>query len=444
MNTDIRISVSFRHHRKRKRLKLLLGPGSTDYLLDLWLATAMNHPDGVLSGMDETDIALEAGWEGDPAEFCRALLECKFLERDEEGIYFLHDWEDHQPWVVKAEARSAKARNAVNAKWGTSGEADQNRKQRSERLAEARRKGTHTEAQWKEMVKFFGSRCVRCGAEGPVIRDHITPIYQGGSDGIENIQPTCKSCNSSKGREAVDYRLLAAGVRGSEMPSEWLLGATGTPAESLQNAYEAPTQITTESLQNASPFPFLSSPLLTLPTQKVKTFVAGEASDTSVLEAENSKPTSQPASEDVDDFLIEPPPVKIVDKATNPEISMTEANNPEISMTKSSAKKATATRVPYNRIAEYWNAIMGPRGKPRITELSEARKRAMKALWRDRPTADFRDIETWQALFEHCTKSEILMDGGWFTVDWLLKPANFLKVLESNYHGGRSQTWGNR
>ena len=50
MNTDIRIKVSFRDHRKRKRLRSLLRPGATDYLLDLWLATAMNHPDGVLAG----------------------------------------------------------------------------------------------------------------------------------------------------------------------------------------------------------------------------------------------------------------------------------------------------------------------------------------------------------------------------------------------------------
>ena len=403
MNTDIRISVSFRNHRKRKRLRLLLGPGATDYLIDLWIATAMNHPDGILSGMDETDIALEAGWEGDPAEFCRALLECKFLERDEEGTYFLHDWEDHQPWVVKAEARSAKARNAVNAKWGTSGEADQNRKQRSERLAEARRKGTHTEAQWKEMVKFFGSRCVRCGAEGPVIRDHITPIYQGGSDGIENIQPTCKSCNSSKGREAVDYRLLAAGVRGSEMPSEWLLGATGTPAESLQNAYETPTQITTESLQNASPFPFLSSPLLSSPL------------------------LSSPLE-----------PSSVESSASDPE-----GGGQTVAKVKPSPPRMN---IPYSQIMELWNSILGSLGKPVLKELSATRKAKIKALWKDREMGDFREIATWQKFFKFCTKSELMMENCWFSFDWLLKPGNFLKVVEGNYHGGggRKKTWQGR
>ena len=117
MNSDIRIAVSFRGHRKRKRLRLLLGPGSTDYLIDLWLATAMNHPSGLLQGMDETDIALESGWDGEPGAFVAALLECGFLEKTESGAYALHDWQDHQGYVVHADARKEKARKAAAARW---------------------------------------------------------------------------------------------------------------------------------------------------------------------------------------------------------------------------------------------------------------------------------------------------------------------------------------
>lgn len=116
MNTDIRLAVSFRGHRKRKRLRLLLGPGSTDYLLDLWIATAMNHPDGILTGMDETDIALEAGWEGEPQAFVAALLECRLLEKSEHG-YALHDWAEHQAYVVHAEDRKTQAKNAAAKRW---------------------------------------------------------------------------------------------------------------------------------------------------------------------------------------------------------------------------------------------------------------------------------------------------------------------------------------
>jgi hypothetical protein len=100
MNTDIRISVSFLRHNKRKRLKIMLGASATDYLIDLWITTAMNHPSGTLTGMDETDIALCAGWENDPLYFVKALLKCGLLERDESGTYVVHDWEDYQTKVV--------------------------------------------------------------------------------------------------------------------------------------------------------------------------------------------------------------------------------------------------------------------------------------------------------------------------------------------------------
>ena len=117
MNTDIRISVSFRNHRKRRKLRIILGENSTDYLLDLWISTAMNHPSGRLEGMDEVDIALEAGWEKDPTSFVEALMKCGFLEKDQDGTYFLHDWDDHQGYAIHAQQRSDKAKKAALARW---------------------------------------------------------------------------------------------------------------------------------------------------------------------------------------------------------------------------------------------------------------------------------------------------------------------------------------
>jgi len=117
MNSDIRVAISFRNHRKRKRLRMVLGPGATDYLLDLWLSAAMNRPSGILHDMDETDIALDAGWDGAPEVFVSALADCGFLDRDADGTYALHDWARHQGYVVHAPEREAKARKAANARW---------------------------------------------------------------------------------------------------------------------------------------------------------------------------------------------------------------------------------------------------------------------------------------------------------------------------------------
>lgn len=116
MNSDIRLAVSFRGHRKRKRLRQLLGDNATDYLIDLWLGTAMNHPGGLPEGMTPADIALEAGWEGEPETFITAMVESGFLDANPHG-YALHDWAEHQSYAIHAEQRKSQAREAANARW---------------------------------------------------------------------------------------------------------------------------------------------------------------------------------------------------------------------------------------------------------------------------------------------------------------------------------------
>jgi 5-methylcytosine-specific restriction endonuclease McrA len=93
-----------------------------------------------------------------------------------------------------------------------------NRKKRSQRLAAAKRLGRHTKDDWLALKEMFGGRCVRCIALGNssgllnVDKDHIMPLYLGGSDGIDNLQPLCALCNASKSGDSVDYRPVAATV----------------------------------------------------------------------------------------------------------------------------------------------------------------------------------------------------------------------------------------
>jgi hypothetical protein len=117
MKRDIRLDLSFSTHRKRKKLAGILGPEGVLALVDLWLAAAQNRPKGILTGMNEMDIALDAQWGEDPVKFCKALCDVGFLDRDESGIYAIHDWKDHQPFIFHAEERSARAREAASARW---------------------------------------------------------------------------------------------------------------------------------------------------------------------------------------------------------------------------------------------------------------------------------------------------------------------------------------
>jgi hypothetical protein len=125
MNTDIRISVSFRNHRKRAKLRMILGERSTDYLVDLWLSVAMDRPDGNLYGMDAMDIAIMAGWGSDPHVLVNALVDVGFLdvttvERPLNGVatpqYSLHDWCEHNGYASAATDRSDKSRFSRMAK----------------------------------------------------------------------------------------------------------------------------------------------------------------------------------------------------------------------------------------------------------------------------------------------------------------------------------------
>lgn len=58
---------------------------------------------------------------------------------------------------------------------------------------------------WIELCNLYGNVCLKCG-KNEVTMDHIVPVSKGGRHSIENLQPLCGSCNSSKGTKTIDYR----------------------------------------------------------------------------------------------------------------------------------------------------------------------------------------------------------------------------------------------
>lgn len=130
----------------------------------------------------------------------------------------------------RAKQRGWREKSAAGgaAKWGTDRDTT-NRANRSERLSQARKIGRHTAEEWDEMRALFRGACVRCGAsDSSLVRDHVVPIYKGGSDGIDNIQPLCTKCNCRKGPETTDWRVGAwerLGKTPAEIPTKWLANA---------------------------------------------------------------------------------------------------------------------------------------------------------------------------------------------------------------------------
>lgn len=79
-------------------------------------------------------------------------------------------------------------------------------KARDRRAHEKGAMGSYTEAEWIALCEKYDHRCLRCGKQVTLTRDHIRPVTKDGSNTIDNIQPLCKPCNSWKGTKTIDYR----------------------------------------------------------------------------------------------------------------------------------------------------------------------------------------------------------------------------------------------
>lgn len=54
---------------------------------------------------------------------------------------------------------------------------------------------------WTRWAEAFGRRCAYCGAQTKVpVLEHVVPLSRGGTDTIDNVVPSCMSCNRRKGR----------------------------------------------------------------------------------------------------------------------------------------------------------------------------------------------------------------------------------------------------
>lgn len=67
--------------------------------------------------------------------------------------------------------------------------------------------GNLTVEEWNSILNFYGHRCLRCGrTDVKLTIDHVLPIFFGGTHTIDNVQPLCGPCNSSKRYKHIDYR----------------------------------------------------------------------------------------------------------------------------------------------------------------------------------------------------------------------------------------------
>jgi len=182
-----------------------------DYLRDTAHLSVIE--DGVYRRLLDQYYIREKPLPGNVKDCCKMARSVSRPER-EAVAYVLREFfvlQDDGYHQARADGEIARFKDkSAKAKIGAAASVESRRRTASEirsaRMTAARAAGTHTRDEWALLMEVCGAKCVRCGAGGHLDRDHIQPVYQGGSDSIDNIQPLCARCNASKGPENVDHR----------------------------------------------------------------------------------------------------------------------------------------------------------------------------------------------------------------------------------------------
>lgn len=67
--------------------------------------------------------------------------------------------------------------------------------------------GSFSAKEFELLCALYGDMCLRCfDTNTKLTVDHVIPLVLGGSNGIGNIQPLCRTCNQIKHTETTDYR----------------------------------------------------------------------------------------------------------------------------------------------------------------------------------------------------------------------------------------------
>ena len=114
---DFRLYVNVTRNRKTRRLMREMGDRAFYCIVSLWCYAAENSPDGNLGDMDADDLADASNWTGSTNEEWRDYLIQNGWLDERDGVIFIHDWAEMQPWVCaranKAIAGSKGGKNAA-------------------------------------------------------------------------------------------------------------------------------------------------------------------------------------------------------------------------------------------------------------------------------------------------------------------------------------------
>lgn len=105
MNDDFRVKNSFVRNIKTFKMIQKFGEGSVFWLLKIWAYASENCTNGIFEGYSDTDIEYVANLPTEAiGKFVKSLHEIGFIDYNN-GVYSLHNWPEHNPWVVEEDSR---------------------------------------------------------------------------------------------------------------------------------------------------------------------------------------------------------------------------------------------------------------------------------------------------------------------------------------------------
>jgi len=103
---------------------------------------------------------------------------------------------------------------------------------------------------------------------------------------------------------------------------------------------------------------------------------------------------------------------------------------------KGSSQQDPVAPCPHQKIVDLYHEILPELQAVKIW--SEPRKKTLQRKWREDPKRQ--NLDYWKRLFEYVRGSPFLMgenDRQWTCdLEWIIKPKNFVKIIEGKYHKG--------
>ncbi len=167
-----------------------------------------SRPDGLYTKCKECHSKIVKKWQTKNADhFLRVHRRWRKANSEKEREYIKKYCASHLQAIHERAKKCRERHPGTSRNWRRNNKDKVRNYELTRRARQARNGGNMTPDEWNAVLEFYGHRCLCCGRDDVKLTiDHVLPIFLGGAHTVENVQPLCGPCNSSKGHKHIDYR----------------------------------------------------------------------------------------------------------------------------------------------------------------------------------------------------------------------------------------------